>query len=113
MVQDLKLRKPNGLACPFFFPEFVCAQLLSRISLFAAPWTVAHQAPLPMKISRQEYCSGVSFPLPGGLPNPEIEPVSLASPELAVDSLTLVPTGKPFPGFICLLWAGHCMSPWT
>ena len=41
-----------------------------------------------MKFSRQEYCSGVPFPLPGDLPDPEIEPVSLASPALAADSLT-------------------------
>jgi hypothetical protein len=87
---------------------------LSRISLFAALWTIAHQAPLPMKFSRQEYCSGVSFFLPGGFPDPEIEPVSLASPALAADCLPLVPTGKPFPRFIiCLLWAGCFVSYWT
>ena len=31
---------------------------LSRVQLFATPWTVAHQAPLSMEFSRQEYCSG-------------------------------------------------------
>ena len=47
------------------------------------PWTVAHQAPLSMGLSRQEYWSGLSFPPPGGLPNPGIEPMSLTSPALA------------------------------
>ena len=35
----------------------VCAQPLNRVWLFAAPWTVACQAPLPMEFSRQEYWS--------------------------------------------------------
>ena len=43
------------------------------------PWTVACQAPLSMKFSRQEYCSGLLFPSPGNLPNPGIEPWSPAS----------------------------------
>ena len=47
------------------------------------PWTVAHQAPLSMGFSRQEYCSGLPFPSPGDLPNPGIEPRSLKSPALA------------------------------
>ena len=46
-------------------------------------WTVAHQAPLPMEFSRQEYWSGLPIPPPGDLPNPGIEPVSLMSPSLA------------------------------
>ena len=48
-----------------------------------APWTVAHQAPLPMEFSRQEYWSGVPFLTPGDLPNPGVEPAFLASPALA------------------------------
>ena len=43
------------------------------------PWTVAHQAPLSMESSRQEYWSGVSFPSPGDLHDPGIEPGSPAS----------------------------------
>ena len=45
----------------------VC-ELLNRIWLFATPWTVAHQAPLSMEFSRQEYWSGVPCPPPGNLP---------------------------------------------
>ena len=40
------------------------------------PWTVAHQAPLSIGFSRQEYCSGLPFPSPGDLPDPGIEPRS-------------------------------------
>ena len=64
----------------------------SCVSLFATPWTVAHQAPLSMGFSRQEYWSGVPFPSPGDLPDPGIEP---GSPEFQVDALTSEPPGKP------------------
>ena len=40
-------------------------------------WTVAHEAPLSMGFSRQEYWSGLPCPPPGDHPDPEIKPVSL------------------------------------
>ena len=46
-------------------------------------WTVAHQAPLFMGFSRQEYWSGLPFPSPGDLPDQGIKPRSLASPARA------------------------------
>ena len=49
---------------------------LSHVLLFAAPWTLAYQAPLFMGFSRQEYWSGLPFPSPGDLPNPGIKPGS-------------------------------------
>ena len=52
---------------------------VSRVRLFATPWTVAHQAPPSIGFSRQEYWSGLPFPSPGDLPNPGIEPRSSAS----------------------------------
>ena len=52
------------------------------VRLFAAPWTVAHQAPLSMGLSRQEYWSGLPCPPPGDLPDPGIKPTSLTSPPL-------------------------------
>ena len=55
-------------------------------------WTVAHQAPLPKGFPRQEYWSGLSFPSPGHLPNPGIEP---ASPAWQADSLPLSHLGSP------------------
>ena len=57
----------------------VCAQSLSRVQLFTTLWTVAHQAPLSMGFSRQEYWSGLSFPTSGDLPNPGIKSASPAS----------------------------------
>ena len=53
-------------------------KLLSHVQLFATPWTVAYQASLSMGFSRQEHWSGLPFPSPGDLPNPGIEPKSLA-----------------------------------
>ena len=47
---------------------------LSCVRLFVATWTRAHQTPLSMEFSRQEYWSGVPFPPPGDLPDPKIEP---------------------------------------
>ena len=52
-------------------------------------WTVAHQAPLSMRFSRQEYWSGLPFPPPGDLPDPGTELVSPTSPALQADSLLL------------------------
>ena len=61
---------------------------LSRVRLSATPWTVAHQAPLSMGFSRQEYRSGSPFPPPGDLPDPGIEP---GSPTLQADTLPSEP----------------------
>ena len=47
---------------------------LSRVRLFATPWTVACQAPPSMGFSRQGHWSGLPFPSPGDLPDPVIEP---------------------------------------
>ena len=52
---------------------------LSHVQLLATPWTTAHQAPLSMGFSRQENVSGLPFPSPGDLSDPEIGPTSLTS----------------------------------
>ena len=65
--------------------------LVSRVQLFATPWTVADQVPLSMGFSRQEYWSGLPFPSPRDLPHPGIEP---GSPTLQADSLPSEPPGK-------------------
>ena len=67
-------------------------KLLSRVQLFATPWTVAYQASPSMGFSRQEYWHGLSFPSPGDLPDPEIEP---GSPALQADALPSETAGKP------------------
>ena len=59
------------------------------------PWTVVYQASLSMGFSKQEYWSGLSFPSPGDLPNPGIEP---GSPALQADALSSEPPGKPKEG---------------
>ena len=64
----------------------------SHIRLFATPWTVAYQAPLSMKFSRQEYWSGLPYPSPGDLPDPGIKPMF---PALQADTLPSEPPGKP------------------
>ena len=66
--------------------DWVRAQSLSGVRLFAAPWTVAHQTPLSMGFPRPEYWSGWPCPPPGDLP------VSLA---LAGGFFTTEPPGKP------------------
>ena len=60
----------------------VHAQSLS-CPLFTTPWTGAHQFPLSMGFSRQEYWSGLPFPTSGDLPDPRVEPISHASLALA------------------------------
>ena len=64
-----------------------CGCVLSWVQLFAAPLSIAY--------SRQEYWSGLTFPPPGDLSNPGIEPLPLASPALAGRFFTTVPPGKP------------------
>ena len=65
------------------------ACMLRHVLLFVALWTIAHQAPLSMGFSRQEYWSGLPFPPSGNLPDPRIELVSAVSPALQKDSLLL------------------------
>ena len=69
--------------------------MLSHVQFFAAPWTVAHQAPLSMGFSRQEYWSGLLCLPPGDLPDPGIEPVPLMYPALEHrDSVSLWSKGQ-------------------
>ena len=74
----------------------VHACVLSRSQLFVTPWTVAHQAPLSMGFSRQEYWSRLPFPPPGDLLHPGIETASPVSPALAGGFFITVPPRKPF-----------------
>ena len=65
---------------------------LSRVRLFATPWTIAYYAPLSMGFSRQEYWTGMPFSSPEDLPNPGVEP---GSPTLQADSLPAELPGHP------------------
>ena len=81
-------------------------KLLSRVRLFATPWTVAYQAPLSMGFSRREYWSGFPFTSPGDLPNPVMEP---RSPALQTDTLPSEPPGKPYIyAYICIYLSRAC-----
>ena len=75
--------------------ELWLAQMLSHVQLFATLWTVTCQAPLSLGFSRQEYWNGLPCPPPGNLPNPGVEPMSLATPALAGGFFTTAPAGKP------------------
>ena len=68
---------------------------LSHVQLFGTPWTIAHQAPPSMGFSRQEYWSGLPFPSPGDLPDPDIELESLVAPGYQVGSIPCEPSEKP------------------
>ena len=69
---------------------------LSHVRLFAIPWTVVYRASLSMGFSRQEYWSGLPFPSPGDLPDPQIEP---RSPALQADALPSEPPTYIFSPF--------------
>ena len=75
---------------------------LSRVQLFATPWTVAYQAPQSMEFSRRVYWSGLLFPSLGNLSDPGIEP---RSPTLQADALLSEPPGKPMQ-----IWAGKSLQ---
>ena len=97
------------------FKNALSVQSLSHVQLFVSPWTRAHQAPLSVEFSRQEYWSGLPFPSPGNLPDPGIKPTSLAPPALQVDSLPSDPPGKSqtsyaFSKSATLLWASVSLS---
>ena len=55
--------KNTGVGCHFLL-QCVKVKSLSRVRLFATPWTTAYQAPPSMGVSRQEYWSGVPLPSP-------------------------------------------------
>ena len=61
----IECRLPNSIKV-----KWKC-QFLSHVWLFVTPWDVAHQAPLSMGFSRQQYWSALPFPFPGDLPDPE------------------------------------------
>ena len=116
VVVSLVVKHVRGLSCPvacgILVPQLQdqthvpyigrgnhwCACVLGRFScvwLCATLWAVAHQAPLSMGFSRQEYWSGLPCPTPGDLPNPGIKSMSLTFLHWQKGSLPLAPSGKP------------------
>ena len=87
---------PDGLGVDIQIQDRqIPAQLLSRVQLFVTPWAAAHQVPLSMGFSMQEYWSGLPFSTPGNLHDPRIEPMSPTFLALAGGSFTTEPRGKP------------------
>ena len=77
------------------FHAWMHACMLSHVQFFVTRWTVAHQAPLSMGFSRQEYWSGLPFTAPGTLLNPGIKHKSPAFPALAGRFFPPEPPRKP------------------
>ena len=85
------------------FPACMCMlSCFSWVRLFVILWTIAHQTPLSIQFSRQEYWSGLPGLPPGDLPNPGIEPECLTAPALAGGFFTTSATWEaqqfPQPG---------------
>ena len=118
-VRGPQTSRPGSVYTLFIYPEtwevtlldvavkFKCSSL-SRVWLFSAQWTVAPQAPLSVGFSRQEYWAGLPCPPPGGLPDPGTEPMSVTSPTFSGWFFTIVPLGKLWCCYACLL-----MSRWV
>ena len=69
--------------------------VLGQVPHFMTRWTVALQSPLSLGVSRQEYCSGLSFPSPWNFSHLGFKPQSPASSELAGEFFTSEQAGTP------------------
>ena len=92
---------------------------LSHVRLFATQWTVAHQAPLSMGFSRQEYWSGLPCPPPGDLSYPGIAPMSLRgffTTSTTCDCIRFTSNISVFFQMFCFFWPWHMtcriLAPW-
>ena len=86
---------PYMKCCSEVSTAAAAAQSLSHVQLLATLWTVARQAPLSMRVPRQEYWSGLPFPSPGDLPEPGSNPSHLYLLHWQVSSLPLSHQGSP------------------
>ena len=93
----------------------------SHVRFFVTLWTVAHQAPLSMGFSRQEYWSELPCPPSGDHPDLEIESASPESPALQADSLSLSHQRSPIVDWMvspqkrydCIITPGTCKCELT
>ena len=98
IIKITELFKSKFINSEWTYIEDVCVlSHFIRVQLIVTLWTVAHQAPLSMGFSRQEYWSGLPCPPPGDLPNPGIEPISLMSPAMAGRFFTTSTTWEALP----------------
>ena len=78
-----------------------CGLVANLCLTLANPWTVALQAPLSIRCSRQEYWSGLAFPFPGPLSDPGIAP---GFPALQADSLPTELPGIAYNTVCCIFF---------
>ena len=76
--------KKQGCSCPKKFSAPQSVLVAQSCLTLCDPWTVAHQAPLCVGFSRQEYWSGLPRPPPGDLPDPGMEHESPMIPALQI-----------------------------
>ena len=89
-------RENTGVGCHFLLQCMEVkteSEAVHSCPTLTTSWTAAHQAPLSMGFSRQQYWSELPFPPPGDLPNSGIKPVS---PALAGRFFPPEPPGKPY-----------------
>ena len=88
---------------------YVCVHLsrFSSVQLFVTPWTITHQPPLSMGVSKQEYWSGFPCTSSEDLPNPGIKPTSLLSPALAGEFFTANVTWEAPTQYLFLFQKEH------
>ena len=94
----------NNLNIILFLPSWLCSVCVLSHFRLRDPWTVAHQAPLPMGFSRQEYWSGFPCRPPGDLPDPGIEPAS-SWPRMVIY--------RPLRGAFPVLVVSHLLPVWS
>ena len=81
-----------------------------HVQLFVTVWTVADQASLSMRFSRQEYWNGLACPSPGDLPDQGMEPMPLVSLELAGRFFTTSATWEAYPEICCCSVTRSCSN---
>ena len=77
---SLQIARSGGTPAVCLVPLYLIVVVLSlsRVWLFATPWTVARQAPLSVGFSKQEDCSRLPCPPPGDLPDSGIKPTQVS-----------------------------------
>ena len=96
MAQVSSLKKHITQPLKVFWNTYLLCSVASSCESLCDPMDVAYQVPLAMGFPRQEHWSGLPFPPPGDLPDPGIEPVSVASPASAGGFFTTALLGKPY-----------------
>ena len=81
-----------------------------HVQLFVTVWTIADQASLSMRFSRQEYWNGLVCPFPGDLPDQGMEPMPLMSLELAGRFFTTSATWEAYPEICCCSVTRSCSN---